>query len=188
MDQPQVEVPDELRPLGEFRQVFATTAGAVVASVVRSLVPLALGCGLVAVAVFWIVNPDWKYYLALGFGALFVLQGLRLLVRTALRCRQRVLIFEKGIAVWRSGQMAAYRWDQVEQVEATVAKAQGAPTSFLGFSFQGRSDDGQTRTYKFHPAGDPIPHLKDLWTVVEEAAGRGRAASAIAAVKAGEEV
>jgi hypothetical protein len=84
--------------------------------------------------------------------------------------------------------MDAYRWDQIEQVEAVVAKAQGAPTSFLSFSFQGRSDDRETQTYNFHPAGDPIPNIKGLWQIVEEAAGRGRAAAAIAAVKAGEEV
>ena len=82
IDQTQFEVPDELRPLGEFRQVFATTAGAVAFSVVRSLVPLALGCGLFALAEYWIVNQNWKYYLALGIGILLALQGFRLLVRT----------------------------------------------------------------------------------------------------------
>ncbi len=188
MDTTPIEVPDEFRALGEFRQVFATTAGAVATSVVRCLIPLALGCGLVALAEYWIVHRNWKYYLAAGIGVLLALQAVRVFVRTLLRLRQKVLIFEKGLVVWRSGRAAVYRWDQVEQVEALVAKAQGAPTSFLGFSFQGRADDGQVRTYKFHPAGDPIPNLKGLWKLIEEEAGRGRAAGAIAAVKAGEEV
>ena len=168
--------------------MFATTAGAVAVSVVRSLVPLALGCGLFALAEYWIVNQNWKYYLVLGIGILLALQGVRLLVRTVLRRNQKVMIFEKGIAIWRYGKMATYRWDQVEQVEAVVAQAQGAPTSFLSFSFQGRTEDGETRTYNFHPAGDPIPNLKGMWKVIEEEAGRGRAASVIAALKAGEEV
>src|SRR5262245_19036157 len=119
----QLEVPEELRHLGKFRDVFATTAGAVAVSVLRSLVPLALGCGLVALAEFWIVNRNWKYYLAAVIGILLALQGLRLLVRTAFRRNQKVIIFENGIAIWRYGQMAAYRWDQIEQVEALVAKA-----------------------------------------------------------------
>jgi hypothetical protein len=188
MDPTRLEVPEEFRPLGELRQVFATTAGAIAVSVVRSVVPLALGCGRLAVAEYWIAEPNWKCYLALGLGLLLALQGVRLLVRTALRRNQKVLIFENGIAIWRYGQMATYRWDQVEQVEAVVAKAEGAPTSFLSFSFRARTDGGETRTYNFHPAGDPIPNLKGLWKVIEEGAGRGRAAGAIAALEAGEEV
>src|SRR5262249_25476607 len=176
----QIEVPEELRPLGEFRQNLATTTGAVAVSLVRCLVPLGLGCGLVAIAESWIVNRNWKYYLALGLGILLALQGALLLAHTLVGWRQKVVIFEKGIAIWRSGKMAAYRWDQIEQVEATVAKARGAPTSFLGFSFQGRADDGRTRTYHFHPAGDPIPDLKGLWKAIEEGAGRGRAVGVIA--------
>jgi hypothetical protein len=187
-DPSPIEVPDELRHLGELRQVFATTAGAVATSVVRALIPLALGGGLVAVAELWLVAGTWKYFVALGLGLLLALQGVRVLVRTMFRRNQKVLIFEKGLAVWRYGQMATFRWDQVDQVEALVAKAQGAPTSFLGFSFRGQSDDGELRTYADHPAGDPIPKLKVLWTTIEEAAGRGRAAAAIAAVAAGEEV
>jgi len=188
VDQSQLDVPHQLRPLGEFRHVFATTPGAIAGSILRSLVPLITGCGLVALAVFWIVNPNWKYYLAVGIGVLFALQGVRLLVRTLLRCRQKVMIFEKGMAVWRHGELATYPWDRVEQVEAVVAQAQGAPSSFLSFSFQGRTENGETRTYNFHPAGDPIPNIKGMWKIIEEEAARGRAAGAIAAVKAGEEV
>src|SRR5687767_700200 len=162
MDQTQLEVPYELRPLGEFHQVFATTPGAVLASMLRSLVPLILGCGLVAIAESWIVTRTWKYYLALGVGVLLALQGIRLVVRTFFRCRQKVMIFEKGIAIWRHGALTTYTWDRVEQVEAVVAQAQGAPSSFLSFSFQGRTQDGELRTYNFHPAGDPIPNLKGL--------------------------
>jgi hypothetical protein len=188
MDQSQIEVPDEFRALGEFRQAFTTTPGAIASSLLRCVPPLALGGGLVALAEYWIVDRNWKYYLAFIAGALLALQGIRVLVRTLLRLRQKVLIFEKGVVVSRSGRMAVYRWDQIEQVEAVVAQAQGAPTSFLSFSFQGRSDDGETRTYNFHPAGDPIPNIKGLWKIIEEEAGRGRAATAVAAVKAGEEV
>jgi hypothetical protein len=188
MDQSQIEVPDEFRDVGEFRRAFRTTPGAVAYSMLRCVPPLALGGGLVAMAEYWIVDHNWKYYLAIIIGVLLLLQAVRVLVRTLLRLRQKVLIFEKGTVVYRSGRMDVYRWDQIEQVEAVVAKAQGAPTSFLSFSFQGRSDDGETRTYNFHPAGDPIPNIKGLWQVVEEAAGRGRAAAAVAAVKAGEEV
>lgn len=121
-------------------------------------------------------------------GVLFALQGVRLLVRTLLRWRQKVMIFEKGIAIWRRGELATYPWDRVENVEAVVAQAQGAPSSFLSCSFQGRTESGESRTYNFHPAGDPIPNIKDMWKVIEEAAGSGRAASAIAAVEMGEEV
>jgi hypothetical protein len=188
MGHSSVEVPDELRPLGELRQVFAATAGAVAVSVFRSLVPLAVGCGLFAVAEYWVVDHNWKYYLAVVPGALFTLQGVRLLVRTLLRLRQKVVIFEKGLAVWRRGVLAAYRWDQVDQVEGVVAQAEGAPSSFLSFSFVGRTDAGEVRTYNFHPAGDPIPNLKGLWKVIEEGAGRDRTASVIAALRAGEEV
>jgi ribose/xylose/arabinose/galactoside ABC-type transport system permease subunit len=39
MDQTQLEVPYELRPLGELRQEFATTAGAIAHSLFRALVP-----------------------------------------------------------------------------------------------------------------------------------------------------
>lgn len=187
MDETPIEVPEEFRDLGEFRQVFATTARAIVASVIRSLVPLALGCGLIAVAE-GIVQRNWKYYLALGIGVLLALRGIRLLIRTLFRRHQKVMIFEHGIAIWRHGETATYRWEQVEQVEAVVAKAQNAPTSFLSFSFQGRSDDDETRTYNYHPAGDPIPNLKGLWKVIEEGAGRGRGASVLAALEAGEEV
>src|SRR5262245_10031300 len=118
MDQTRIVVPDELRSLGEFRRAFAPTAGAIVVSVIRSLVPLVLGCGLIAVAEYWIVDRNWKYGLAVVFGALLALQGVRLLIRTLLRCRQTVLIFEKGMAIWRSGRLAVFRWDQIEQVEA----------------------------------------------------------------------
>ena len=55
-------------------------------------------------------------------------------------------------------------------------------------SFQGRTEEGETHSYNFHPAGDPIPNLKGLWKIIEEGAGRGRAAAAIEALKAGEEV
>lgn len=188
MDQTQLEVPHQLRPLGEFRQVFATTPGAVAGSIVRSLVPLVTGCVLIALAVFWIVNPNWKYYLAVGIGVLFALQGIRLLFRTLFRWRQKVMIFEKGIAIWRHGELATYTWDRVEQVEAVVAQAQGAPSSFLSFSFQGRTERGETRTYNFHPAGDPIPDIKGMWKVIEEEAARGRAEGTIATVKGGGEV
>jgi hypothetical protein len=188
MDQSQVEVPDEFRSLGEFRQAFRTTPGAVATSLLRCIPPLALGGGLVALAEYWIVERNWKYYLALVPGVLLGAQAVRVFVRTLLRLRQKVLIFEKGIVVYRSGRMDVYRWDQVEQVEAVVAQAQGAPSSFLSFSFQGRTDEGETRTHNFHPAGDPIPNIKELWQIVEEEAGRGRAAGAIAKVKACEEV
>jgi hypothetical protein len=188
MDQTQFEVPDEFRDLGEFRQVFATTAGAMARSVVRSVIPLGVGCGLFAVAAFWIVNRNWKYYLALLIGTLFTLQGVRLLLRTLRRWNQKVLIFEKGIAISRYRELATYTWDRIEQVEAVVAQAQGAPSSFLSFSFQGRGKNGETRPYNFHPVGDPIPNLKGLWKIIDEEAGRARAASTIAAVKAGEEV
>ena len=187
-DPSSLDVPDELRHLGELRQVFATTAGAVANSVVRALIPLALGGGLIAVAAVWLGAGTWKYFVALGLGLLLALQGVRVLVRTMFRRNQKVLIFEKGLAIWRYGEMATFRWDQVDQVEALVAKAQGAPTSFLGFSFRGQADGGEPRTYTYHPAGDPIPNLKVLWTIIEEAAGRGRAAAAIATVTAGEEV
>ena len=100
---------------------------AVAFSVVRSLVPLALGCGLLAIAEYWIVNKNWKYYLVLAIGILLALQGFRLLVRTVLRRDQKVMIFEKGVAIWRNGKMASYRWDQVEKVEAVVAQAEGRP-------------------------------------------------------------
>lgn len=188
MDQSQIEVPDEFRALGEFRQAFRTTPGAIAVSILRCIPPLVLGGGLVALAEYWIVERNWKYFLALVPGVLLGAQAVRVFVRTLLRLRQKVLIFEKGIVVYRSGRMDVYRWDQVEQVEAVVAQAQGAPSSFLSFSFQGRTDDGETRTYNFHPAGDPIPNIKGLWQIVEEAAGRGRGAAAVAAVKAGEEV
>src|SRR5262245_22809477 len=188
MDQAQLEVPHEFRHLGEFRQVFATTVGAVALSMFRSLVPLLVGLGLFALAEFWIVNRNWKYHLAVCIGVLFALQGIRLIIRTLFRRNQKVMIFEKGIAIWRYGKLATYTWHRVEQVDAVVAQAQGAPSSFLSFSFQGRAEDGQTCTYNFHPAGDPIPNLKGLWKVIEEAAGRGRAASAIAAMRMGEEV
>src|SRR5262245_40739675 len=188
MDQSQIEVPDEFRALGEFRQAFKTTPGALTTSLLRCIPPLALGGGLVALAEYWIVERNWKYFLALVPGVLLVLPAIRVFVRTLLRLRQKVLIFEKGIVVYRSGRMDVYRWDQVEQVEAVVAQAQGAPSSFLSFSFQGRTDEGETRTYNFHPAGDPIPNIKGLWQIVEEEAGRGRAAGAIAKVKGGEEV
>jgi hypothetical protein len=188
MDQTQFEVPDEFRHLGEFRQVFATTAGAMARSVFRSVIPLGVGCGLFALAAFWIVKPNWKYYLAILIGTLFTLQGVRLLARTLRRWNQKVLIFEKGIAISRLRELATYTWDRIEQVEAVVAQAQGAPSSFLSFSFQGRSKNGETRLYNFHPAGDPIPNLKGLWKIIDEEAGRARAASAIATVKAGEEV
>ena len=188
MNQSQNEVPDEFRYLGEFRHVFTTTAGAVAASAFSSLIPFALGIGLIVLAEYWIVNRNWKYYLVFSLGILLAFQGLLLIVRTLFRLRQKVIIFEKGIAIWRSGKLATYRWDQIEQVEAVVAKAQGAPSSFLSFSFQGRTEDGESRTYKFHPAGDPIPNLKGMWKVIEEEAGRGRTASVIAALQAGEAV
>src|SRR5262245_54161238 len=187
MDQSQIEVPDEFRALGEFRQAFTTTPGAITQSLLRCIPPLALGGGLVALAEYWIVERNWKYYLALIPGVLLLLQTVRVFVRALLRLRQKVLIFEKGIVVYRSGRMDVYRWDQVEQVEAVVAQAQGAPSSFLSFSFQGRTDDGESRTYNFHPAGDPIPNIKGLWQIIEEGAGRGKSAGAIAKVKAGEE-
>jgi hypothetical protein len=183
----QLKVPDELRHLGEFRDIYATTLAAVVQSMVRSLVPLVLGGGLIAFAQYGMVNRNWKYYVALGIGILLALQGMRLVVRTVLRWRQKVMIFDKGIAIWRYGRLATYLWDRVEQVEAVIAKAQGAPTSFLSFSFQGRNDAGETHTYNFHPAGDPIPNLQGLWKVIEEEAGFARVASAIATVQAGEE-
>jgi hypothetical protein len=188
VDQSHLKVPDELRHLGEFREIYATTLSAAAQSMVRSLVPLVLGCGLIAFAQSWIVNRNWKFYVALGIGILLALQGIRLVVRTVLRWRQKVMIFEKGIAIWRYGKLATYPWERIEQVEAVVAKAQGAPTSFLSFSFQGRNDAGETRTYNFHPAGDPIPNLQGLWKVIEEEAGFARVASAIAAMQAGEEV
>ena len=186
-DSSPLEVPDELRHLGELRQVFATSAGAVANSVVRALIPLALGGGLIAVAEYWLVAGAWKYYAALGLGLLLALQGVRVLVRTVFRRNQKVLIFEKGLAVWRYGQMATYRWDRWTRSRPLSRRA-GAPTSFLGFSFRGQSDGGEPQTYTYHPAGDPIPNLKVLWTIIEEAAGRGRGAAAIAAVEAGEEV
>jgi hypothetical protein len=188
VDPTELEVPYQLRPLGEFRRVFATTPRAVAGSIVRSLIPLVLGCGLVALAAFWIVNLNWKYYLAVGLGVLLALRGVRLIVRTLLRCRQKVMIFEKGIAIWRRGELATHTWDRVENVEAVVAQAQGAPSSFLSFSFIGRTESGETRTYNFHPAGDPILDITGMWKTIEEEAGRSRATSAIAAVKAGEEV
>jgi hypothetical protein len=188
MDQAQYEIPEEFRALGEFREVYATTLGAIALSVFRSLIPIALGTGLFAIAHYWIVNQNWKYYLAVGIGVFLALQGIRLLIRTLLRRNQKVMIFEKGIAVYRHGQVATYPWDRVEQVEATIAKAQGAPTSFMSFSFQGRTEEGETRSYTFHPAGDPIPNLQRLWKVIDEGAGRGRAAAVIEALKKGEEV
>src|SRR5262245_19009689 len=188
MDQSQIEVPDEFRALGEFRQAFKTTPGALTTSLLRCIPPLALGGGLVALAEYWIVERNWKDFLALVPGILLGAQAVRVFVRTLFRLRQKVLIFEKGIVIYRSGRMDVYRWDQVEQVEAVVAQAQCAPSSFLSFSFQGRTDEGETRTYNFHPAGDPIPNIKGLWQIVEEAAGRGRGAAGVAAVKAGEEV
>ena len=120
MDQTQFEVPDEFRDLGEFREVFASTMGAIAFSVFRALIPIALASGLFALAHYWIVNQNWKYYLALGVGILLALQGIRLLVRTLLRRNQKVIIFEKGIAICRHGQVATYPWDRVEQVEAVV--------------------------------------------------------------------
>src|SRR4026207_479447 len=128
MDQSQIEVPDEFRPLGEFRQAFTATPGAITVSFLRCIPPLAPGGGLVAMAEYWIVDHNWKYYLAVVIGALLLLQTVRVFVRTLLRLRQKVLIFEKGIVVYRSGRMDVYRWDQVEQVEAVVAQAQGAPS------------------------------------------------------------
>ncbi len=187
-DPPAVQVPDELRHLGEFRRVFATTAGAVALSIFRSIIPLLVGAGLIAAAEFWIAARNWKYYLALVFGVLFALQGVRLLVRTAFRLNQKVVLFDRGLAIWRGGRMTAYRWDQIDQVEASVAKAEGAASSFMEFSIRARTDDGEPRTYRFHPAGDPIPDLKGMWQVIDAAAGRGRTASAVAAVQAGEEV
>jgi hypothetical protein len=58
----------------------------------------------------------------------------------------------------------------------------------MSFSFTARSEDGEVQTYRFDPAGDPIPNLQRLWKVIEEAAGHGRAPAVIAALKAGEEV
>src|SRR6476620_6491299 len=115
MDQTQFEVPDEFRHLGEFRQVFATTAGAMASSVFRSVVPLGGGCGLFALAAFWVVIPNWEYYLAILIGTLFTLQGVRWRARTLRRWNQKVLIFEKGIAISRLRELATYTWDRIEQ-------------------------------------------------------------------------
>lgn len=187
MDQIKRELRESLGPLGEFRQMFATTWFGFAVSVIRSLIPLALGCGLIAAAEYWLVT-NWKHYLALVSGVLLTLQGLRLLVRTLLRRDQKLLVFEKGIAVWRYGRLATYPWSQLDQVEANVAKAEGAPTSFLGFSFVGRNQDGAVCKYNFHPAGDPIPNLKSLWQIIDQEVGRSRGADAIATLQAGQEV
>jgi hypothetical protein len=188
MSETQLDIPDELRPLGEFREVFATTVGGIIQSVIRSLIPLAMGAFLVFAADRWLVGRNWKYYALTFVGGLLVLNGLHRLVRTFLRRNQKVMIFEHGLAIWRRGVLSTYRWEQIDQIEALIARSEGAPSSFLSFRFIGTNDDGTSQSFSYHPAGDPLPNQERLWKLIEDETGKAQVASIIQDLQDGKEV
>jgi len=112
---------------------------------------------------------------------------VRILVRTWLRRRQKVAVFEHGVALWRNDVLTAWRWDQVEDVDATFSTSEGAASTLAFFSFVCRSDDGRRTKVRFNPAGDPIPNLRELWRVLEEGSARSRIAAVQEEVAAGKE-
>src|SRR5262245_50529753 len=185
-DEP-VEMPDELRGLGEYRQLFQSTGRGLWSSTVRSVLPMLAAAAMVAAAEKWLVPRTWKYYLLCSVAALMFLNGVWILVRTWLRRRQKVAVFEHGVALWRNDVLTAWRWDQIEDVDATFSTSEGAASTLAFFSFVCRSDDGRRTKIRFNPAGDPIPNLRELWRVREEGSARSRIAAVQDEVAAGQE-
>src|SRR5688500_12381848 len=99
---------DEVRRLGECRQIFETSATSVVASALRGLFPVALAAGLIAGARHWFPAREWKYYLICALAVGLFLNGVRVLVQAWRRRAQKVATFERGFAIWRHGRFSTF--------------------------------------------------------------------------------
>jgi len=120
----------------------------------RGLLPVATALVLFAVGEIWLVHRDWKYYLLAAVAAAMFLNGVRVVILAWQRRRQKLATFEHGFAHWRNNVLKIYRWEQVEEVDATPA--------FFGFTIVCRSDDGRRDRIHFDTSSDPTQDLRGL--------------------------
>ncbi|HKQ72159.1 MAG TPA: hypothetical protein VJ810_00430 [Blastocatellia bacterium] len=159
-------MPVELRWLGAFRMQFEASGRGVLSTVTRGLFPMAIAAILIMMAEKWLLPRDLKYYLLCAGAAAIFLNGLRVVIQALRRRHQKVAIFEHGFTLWRNGDLSAFRWDQIEEIEVSE--------SFFGFAVNCRTDDGRRTKIRFDAATDPTSNLRDLWRELEEQSSRHR--------------
>ena len=177
----QIEsTPDDVQRLGAPRQLFESSGGKVVSSIMRGLFPMAMAIALAMSAPRWFPGHNWKLYLLWLFAGGMFLAGFRAIIQAVRRRGQKIATFERGFAVWRHNILSTYDWNQVEEIDVSP--------SFYGFAFHCRNAEGKRKKYAFDAGIDPTEKLRALWREIEEQSSRARIPAVLRSIDAGEEV
>ena len=171
---------DDVQRLGGVRQLFESSGGRVLSSILRGLFPMAMAIALATSAPRWFPEPNWKTYLLWIAAAGMFAAGFRALVQTVRRRGQKIATFERGFAVWRHNTLSTYDWNQVEAIDVSP--------SFFGFAVHCRNPEGERKKYAFDAGIDPTEKLRALWREIEEQSARARIPAVLRSIDAGEEV